>query len=113
ETADKLKGFDMGTDDYLVKLFDGLELVARVKALLKRYQISMSQTIQLGNLTLNKKTYEVIQNNVSKVVPLKEFELLFLLASYPNKTFTRDQLIEKIWGFDYEGDERTVDVHIK
>ena len=113
ETTDKLKGFDMGTDDYLVKPFEGLELVARVKALLKRYQISMSQTIQLGALTLNKKTYEVIRKGESNVIPLKEFELLFLLASYPNKTFTRDQLIEKIWGFDYEGDERTVDVHIK
>lgn len=113
ETKEKLKGFDMGTDDYLVKPFEPLELVARVKALLKRYQISLSQTIQLGSLTLNKKTYEVIVAGESNILPLKEFELLFLLASYPNQTFTREQLIENIWGFDYEGDERTVDVHIK
>lgn len=113
ETSEKLKGFDIGTDDYLVKPFEPLELLARVKAILKRYQISISQTIQLGSITLNKKTYEMIQFGESHVLPLKEFELLFLLASYPNKTFTRDQLIERIWGFDYEGDERTVDVHIK
>lgn len=113
ETSEKLKGFDIGTDDYLVKPFEPLELVARVKALLKRYQISISQTIQLGSLTLNKRTYEVIQAGENNVLPLKEFELLFLLASYPNQTFTREQLIEKIWGVDYEGDERTVDVHIK
>jgi len=113
ETSDKLKGFDMGTDDYVAKPFEPLELVARVKALLKRYRISTSQMIRLGELTLNKQTYEVIHDGESNVLPLKEFELLFLLASYPNKTFTREQLIEKIWGFDYEGDERTVDVHIK
>ncbi len=113
ETSQKLKGFDMGTDDYLVKPFEPLELVARVKALLKRYQISTSQTVQIGRLHLNQKTYEVIHPEEQFILPLKEFELLFLLASYPGKTFTREQLIEKIWGYDYEGDERTVDVHIK
>lgn len=113
ETSEKLKGFAMGTDDYLAKPFEPLELVARVKALLKRYQISISQTIQIGNLSLNKKTYEVQIGNMDVSLPLKEFELLFLLASYPGKTFTRDQLIEKLWGYDYEGDERTVDVHVK
>lgn len=113
ETSEKLKGFAMGTDDYLAKPFEPLELVARVKALLKRYQISISQTIQIGNLSLNKKTYEVQIGNMDVSLPLKEFELLFLLASYPGKTFTRDQLIENIWGYDYEGDERTVDVHVK
>lgn len=113
ETSQKLKGFDMGTDDYLVKPFEPLELVARVKALLKRYQISTSKTIQIGELHLNQKTYEVMHQGEQLILPLKEFELLFLLASYPGKTFTREQLIEKIWGYDYEGDERTVDVHIK
>jgi DNA-binding response OmpR family regulator len=113
ETSQKLKGFDMGTDDYLVKPFEPLELVARVKALLKRYQISTSQTVQIGRLHLNQKTYEVIHPEEQFILPLKEFELLFLLASYPGKTFTREQLIEKIWGYDYEGDERTIDVHIK
>lgn len=113
ETSEKLKGFAMGTDDYLAKPFEPLELVARVKALLKRYQISISQTVEIGNVTLNKKTYEVQVGNTDIRLPLKEFELLFLLASYPGKTFTREQLIEKIWGYDYEGDERTVDVHVK
>lgn len=113
ETSQKLKGFDMGTDDYLVKPFEPLELVARVKALLKRYQISISQNIQIGELHLNRKTYEVFYQDKQLVLPLKEFDLLFLLSSYPGKTFTREQLIEQIWGYDYEGDERTVDVHIK
>ncbi|MBW8351533.1 response regulator transcription factor [Bacillus sp. IITD106] len=113
ETSQKLKGFEMGTDDYLVKPFEPLELVARVKALLKRYQISISQHVQIGNLLLNRKTYEAKYNGNLIDLPRKEFELLFLLANYPGKTFTREQLIEKIWGYDYEGDERTVDVHIK
>lgn len=113
ETMDKVKGFELGTDDYLVKPFEPLELVARVKALLKRYQIATSRTIELGRLQLNGATYEVLEDGKSSIVPKKEFDLLFLLASYPNKTFTREHLIEKIWGFDYEGDERTVDVHVK
>lgn len=113
ETADKVKGFELGTDDYLVKPFEPLELVARVKALLKRYQIATLRTIQLGRLQLNAATYEVLEEGISKIVPKKEFDVLFLLASYPNKTFTREDLIGKIWGFDYEGDERTVDVHVK
>ncbi|WP_136607818.1 response regulator transcription factor [Paenibacillus dokdonensis] len=113
ETVHKVKGFELGTDDYLVKPFDPPELIARVKALLKRYRISASQQIQIGSLRLNRKTYECYTGEEGITLPLKEFELLFLLASYPGKTFSRDQLIEQIWGFDYEGDERTVDVHIK
>lgn len=113
ETSEKLKGFAMGTDDYLAKPFEPLELVARVKALLKRYQISISQTVEIGNLYLNRKNYVVQVESQESSLPLKEFELLYLLASYPGKTFTREQLIEKIWGYDYEGDERTVDVHVK
>lgn len=113
ETSAKLKGFAMGTDDYLAKPFEPLELVARVKALLKRYQISISQIVEIGNVSLNRKTYEMKVQTEDVQLPLKEFELLFLLASYPGKTFTREQLIEKIWGYDYEGDERTVDVHVK
>ncbi|MBS4197362.1 response regulator transcription factor [Lederbergia citri] len=113
ETSQKLKGFEMGTDDYLVKPFEPLELVARVKALLKRYQVSISQRVQIGNLLLNRKTYEAVSDGNLFDLPRKEFELLYLLASYPGKTFTREQLIEKIWGYDYEGDDRTVDVHIK
>jgi two-component system, OmpR family, response regulator len=113
ETMQKIKGFELGTDDYLVKPFEPLELVVRVKALLKRYRIAASQTVQIGELLLNRKTYEISVGSNSLTLPLKEFELLFKLASYPGKTFSREQLIEQIWGYDYEGDERTVDVHIK
>jgi DNA-binding response OmpR family regulator len=112
ETSQKVKGFQLGADDYLVKPFDPLELVVRVKALLKRYQIVISKTIQIGDLFMNQKTYEVIVNGERVTLPLKEYELLFKLASYPGKTFSRDQLIEDIWGYDFEGNERTLDVHI-
>ena len=112
ETSQKVKGFQLGTDDYLVKPFDPLELVARVKALLKRYQIVASKTIQVGELFMNEKNYEVVVNGHSITLPLKEFQLLFKLASYPGKTFSRDQLIEDIWGYDFEGNERTLDVHV-
>ncbi len=113
ETSQIVKGFELGTDDYLVKPFDPLVLIARVKALLKRYRITASQILQLGNVTLNSRHYECRIEEQEIAMPRKEFELLFKLASFPGKTFTRDELIEKIWGFDYEGDERTVDVHIK
>ncbi|MBU5442011.1 response regulator transcription factor [Paenibacillus sp. MSJ-34] len=113
QTTDKVKGFELGTDDYLVKPFEPVELVVRVKALLKRYRIAVSQTVQIGELTLNRKTFEVSVGDQSMTLPLKEFELLFMLASYSGKTLSREQLIEQIWGYDYEGDERTVDVHIK
>jgi two-component system OmpR family response regulator len=112
ETAQKVKGFELGADDYLTKPFEPLELAMRVRALLKRYKIASSQTIQAGDLSMNRKTYEVTVGAESITLPLKEFELLYKLASYQGKTFSRDQLIEQIWGFDYEGNERTVDVHI-
>jgi two-component system, OmpR family, response regulator len=112
ETSQKLKGFQLGTDDYLVKPFEPLELVARVKALLKRYRIETSQTIQIGNLMMDRKTYRVIDNDENLTLPLKEFELLFKLASYPGRTFSREQLIEDIWGYDFHGNDRTLDVHI-
>ena len=112
ETKDKIQGFQLGTDDYLVKPFEPLELVMRVKALLKRYRIAASQTIQIGELFMDRKTYEVTVHNNKLTLPLKEFELLFKLASYPGKTLSRDQLIEDIWGYDFEGNERTLDVHI-
>ncbi|MGG1551112.1 response regulator transcription factor [Paenibacillus ferrarius] len=112
EMSQKVKGFELGTDDYLVKPFEPMELAMRVKALLKRYKIASSQTIQVGDLTMNRKTYELTVGDERMTLPLKEFELLYKLASYPGKTFSRDQLIEQIWGFDYEGNERTVDVHI-
>lgn len=113
ETSQKIKGFQLGTDEYLVKPFEPLELVARVKALLRRYRIAVSQRVQIGELLLDRKTYEAQVGDKQVTLPLKEFELLFKLASYPGKTFSREQLIEQIWGYDYEGDERTVDVHIK
>jgi DNA-binding response OmpR family regulator len=112
ETAQKIKGFQLGTDDYLVKPFEPLELVARVKALLKRYRIATSQTVQVGELLMDRKTFEVTVHGASMTLPRKEFELLFKLASYPGRTFARDQLIEDIWGYDFEGNERTLDVHI-
>ncbi len=112
ETAQKIKGFQLGTDDYLVKPFEPLELVARVKALLKRYRIATSQTVHVGELLMDRKTFEVAVQGASVTLPRKEFELLFKLASYPGRTFSRDQLIEDIWGYDFEGNERTLDVHI-
>lgn len=113
EPSQIVKGFTLGTDDYLVKPFDPYVLIARVKALLKRYRIMTSQTVQIGALVLNRGTFECLLGDLPLTLPLKEFELLFKLASHPGRTFTRDQLIEQIWGYDYEGDERTVDVHIK
>ncbi|HIW33550.1 MAG TPA: response regulator transcription factor [Candidatus Paenibacillus intestinavium] len=113
ETTQKVKGFNLGADDYLVKPFEPIELVMRVKALLKRYNLAISQTLHIGELSMNRKTYEISLGNHQYTIPLKEFELLFKLGSYPGKTFSREDLIEDIWGYDYEGDERTVDVHIK
>ncbi|GED69089.1 DNA-binding response regulator [Brevibacillus reuszeri] len=112
ETSQKIKGFELGTDDYLVKPFEPAELVVRVKALLKRYRIESSHTVQIGQLHLNKKTFEMTKGSKPLTIPLKEFELLFKLGSNPGKTITREQLIEQIWGYDFEGNERTVDVHI-
>lgn len=113
ETWEKVKGFELGTDDYLTKPFDPLELTARVRALLKRYRIQSTNKIQFGDVTLDRQTYKVMQGTEALILPLKEFELLYKLAETPGQVFTRDQLIDQIWGLDYEGDNRTVDVHIK
>lgn len=113
ETGQKVKGFNLGTDDYLVKPFDPPELVVRVKALLKRYKIAASSRVQVGNIELNRQTYKVTYGHKELALPPKEFELLFKLGSYPGQIFTREQLIEQIWGADYAGDDRTIDVHIK
>ncbi|MWC31324.1 response regulator transcription factor [Paenibacillus sp. MMS18-CY102] len=112
ETSQKIKGFDLGTDDYVVKPFIAEELVARVKALLKRYRIAVSSSVQIGAVTLNRRTFETVMGDASLSLPPKEFELLFKLASYPGQTLLREQLIEAIWGIDFEGNERTLDVHI-
>ena len=115
ESLDRIRGFQLGTDDYLVKPFEPMELVLRVKALLKRYRISISETIRLGGITLDMTSYQIRYRDTgrSESIPLKEFELLAALAGYPGKLQTRDELIQKIWGYEYEGDERTVDTHIK
>ncbi|CAM3163991.1 response regulator transcription factor [Sporolactobacillus spathodeae] len=113
ETMQKVKGFQLGADDYLVKPFEPIELVMRIKALLKRYQISVSQTVHVGELTLDRKNYVIHDQTADYSIPNKEFELLFTLASSEGQTFSRDDLIEQIWGYDYAGDERTIDVHIK
>lgn len=112
ETSQIVKGFELGTDDYLVKPFEPPVLIARVKALLKRYQISAAQSVTVGHLRMNRKTYEVVTDQGNISLPLKEFELLFKLANYPGQTLTRDRLIEEIWGYDFEGNERTLDVHV-
>ncbi|TMU85902.1 response regulator transcription factor [Bacillus sp. BHET2] len=113
ETSQKVRGFDLGTDDYMVKPFAPAELIARVKALLKRSQISIANRIEIGGMVIDRESYKVFTIEQDITLPLKEFELLFKLALNQGKTFSREQLIEDIWGFDYEGDERTVDVHIK
>lgn len=112
ETSQRLKGFRIGTDDYMVKPFEPLELVARVKALLKRYRIATSQRVQVGELLMDRASFEITVHGQHLTLPLKEFELLFKLVSDPGRTFSRDQLIEDIWGYDFAGTERTLDVHI-
>ncbi|NRD77364.1 response regulator transcription factor [Bacillus sp. BRMEA1] len=114
EIEDKEQGFQAGTDDYLVKPFEPKELIFRIKALLRRYDYQQDESIlQIGNTTINKKSYEVQVGKRTLILPLKEFELLYYLASNPKLVFSREHLIEQIWGFNYEGDARTVDVHIK
>jgi DNA-binding response OmpR family regulator len=113
ETSQKVKGFGLGADDYLVKPFDPQELVVRIKAVLRRYRIAADKRVDLGSFKLDRLRGTVSVGSERWHLPLKEFEVLYQLASYPGQTFLREQLIESVWGFDHEGDERTVDVHIK
>ncbi|MGG7077055.1 response regulator transcription factor [Clostridium sardiniense] len=113
ELNDKIDGFNKGADDYLVKPFEVPELLLRIKALLRRYKKISKDIISYCDLLINFKECSVKINNTLIDFPLKEFQLLFKLSSFPNKVFTRNELIEDIWGIDYEGDDRTVDVHIK
>ncbi|GAA6816863.1 response regulator transcription factor [Staphylococcus sp. 18_1_E_LY] len=111
--SDKERAYLTGTDDYVTKPFEIKELMFRIKAVLRRYNINTNSEITLNNLTINQPYLEIEVNGKTMNLPNKEFQLLFLLASNFKQVFNRDDLIEKIWGFDYEGDERTVDVHIK
>lgn len=106
--TDKVKGFTLGADDYLTKPFEGDELLMRIKALLRRYKIESSQVIQIGALTVDRNGFSVN----GETIPMKEFELLFKLAGFPGRTISRDNLIEEVWGADFDGNERTLDVHI-
>jgi DNA-binding response OmpR family regulator len=110
---DKKHGFLSGTDDYMVKPIDFDEMLLRVAALLRRAKISNEHKITIGDVMLDYDTLTVTSKNKMTLLPKKEFYLLFKLLSYPQKIFTRQDLIEEIWGFDNETDERTVDVHIK
>lgn len=116
ETFDKILGLELGADDYIVKPFETKEVVARIKAVLRRTAVSTVDTtkeVSYENLTVNIENYEMKVRGVHVDTPPKELELLFHLASNPNKVFTRDQLLDEVWGFDYYGDSRTVDVHVK
>ncbi len=122
EVFDKVLGLELGADDYMIKPFDTKELVARVKAVLRRFkpQIPAVNTsnennkyVEYPGLTISLSNYSVTYNGKSIDMPPKELELLYFLASSPNQVFTREQLLDHIWGYEYIGDTRTVDVHIK
>ena len=125
EIFDKVLGLELGADDYMEKPFDSKELVARVKAVLRRFKATNEETspkavpadgakiVSYNDLTVNLTNYSVTYNGASVEMPPKELELLYFLASSPNQVFTREQLLDQIWGYEYIGDTRTVDVHIK
>ena len=117
ETFDKVLGLELGADDYVTKPFDTKEVLARIKAVLRRTapasDTSDVKEVNYDKLSINLTNYEMKVNGVSVDTPPKELELIYHLASNPNRVFTRDQLLDEVWGFDYYGDSRTVDVHIK
>ena len=116
EVFDRVLGLELGADDYVVKPFDTKEIVARIKAVLRRSAVGMAEEVKEVNydkLTINLTNYELRVNGVQVDTPPKEMELIFHLAKNPNRVFTRDQLLDEVWGFDYYGDSRTVDVHVK
>ena len=116
ETFDKVLGLELGSDDYVVKPFDAKEVIARIKAVLRRSGVSGEdgiKKVEYDKLVINLTNYEMIVNGKPVDTPPKELELIYHLASNPNKVYTRDQLLDEVWGFDYYGDSRTVDVHVK
>ncbi len=118
DTFDKVLGLELGADDYISKPFDTRELVARIKAVMRRCDgktdgMSNEKEIEYENIKINQENYELQINGKTVDVPPKELELLYFLACNPNKVFTREQLLDEIWGYDFFGDSRTVDVHIK
>ncbi|MBE5960790.1 MAG: response regulator transcription factor [Lachnospiraceae bacterium] len=122
EIFDKVLGLELGADDYMIKPFDSKELVARVKAVLRRFQPAMAATeeteekgdyVAYPDLVINQSNYSVVYYGKNIDMPPKELELFYFLASHPNQVFTREQLLDKLWGYEYIGDTRTVDVHIK
>ena len=115
ETFDKVLGLELGADDYIVKPFDMKELVARIKAVIRRFQASDAPEKELvfPGLTINISQYTVTYMGKPLEMPPREIELLYFLASHPGMVFTREQLLEQVWGYDYFGDSRTVDVHVK
>ena len=119
ETFDKVLGLELGADDYIIKPFDSKELVARVKAVLRRFHVKQpavsatEKCVNYPDLSINLTNYSVIYMGEQVDMPPKELELLYFLAASPNQVFTREQLLDHIWGYEYIGDTRTVDVHIK
>ena len=116
EVFDRVLGLELGADDYVVKPFDTKEVVARIKAVLRRTAANAAEEVKEVNydkLSINLTNYELKVNGVQIDTPPKEMELIFHLAKNPNRVFTRDQLLDEVWGFDYYGDSRTVDVHVK
>ena len=113
ETFDKVNGLEMGADDYIVKPLEMREVVARVRAVFRRFAPEDSGKISFDKLTIDKQAYDLIIDGKRVDAPPKEIELLYFLASSPNRVFTRAQLLDDVWGFDYFGDTRTVDVHVK
>jgi two-component system OmpR family response regulator len=113
QLSDKEQGYMRGTDDYVTKPFEAEELLFRIKALFRRYSLVSSDIIHLNRIVIDRKNHGISDGSTMLLLPLKEFELLIQLAQYPGRLFSREDLIRLVWGADYEGDDRTVDVHIK